>query len=146
MGKMVVIQSILLSIVVILLASFLGGNFVYITSLIVGLIPFIYLKKHSKKEVLKTNLWSSLVALIVVLIVFSILYFWFGAMFGMEDSISASGLPNVLAIFDAGIILRYGLIFLALFNVPVLIYYFFGKKDTQNVHVPAQVPATQVPQ
>ena len=49
----------------------------YVFALLVGMIPFLYLKKHSKKEVLKINIVSSLVALVVIGIIYAIFYFYF---------------------------------------------------------------------
>ena len=120
------IQSILLAIVAVALSAFTESYFVYVSALVLGFLTFFYLKKYSKKEVLKTNLWSSLFSFIVLVLLLVPMFLWF------PETLESEGLnisTNALSMIDVTKFLPNGLIFIILFNLPMLLYYFFGKKD-----------------
>jgi hypothetical protein len=100
--------------------------FFYVAAVIVGLIPFLYLKKSLKKDILKVNVLSSVVAFVVLAIAYVLL----GQLGGHFASGAAnSGVGSILSIIDISGALLQGVIFLVLFNVPFLLYFIFGKKD-----------------
>jgi hypothetical protein len=123
--KDVVIQSIWLVIALVVSFTFLGP-FAYLGALIFGLIPLWYLKKRPRNDILKTNLWSSLVTLIVAAIAYASFVFYIRDRVWIDPGKS---LMNFLGIINFGSYLPEGLYFVILFNVPFLIYFFFRKKD-----------------
>ncbi len=143
------IQSIILAILVVVMSTMFYGYFTYSSAMILGLLTLFYLKKTSRKDALKINLWSSLVAFIVMLIAYAVLS-WLSSIFfgsGATGGIEASGgLVTFWEIFDINNLLPNGAAFLVLFNIPMLIYYFFGKKDEPVIPAPIQVPVAPVVQ
>jgi len=126
-----VIQSIWLTIVAIVFSAIFVNTFSYVAALVLGFIPFLYLKKSLKKDILKVNVLSSVVAFVVLLIVHYLLLQVKGPI--ASEGLSAGTIvPFVsimfLSVFTFNGFLSGTAIFIGLFNVPFLIYFFFGKE------------------
>ena len=132
MGMIMAAQSIFLTIITITFPMLFKDYFLYIFALILGLLTFFYLKKHSKKDVLKINFWSSLVAVIIVIVVYVTLSHFFTGL-EVSDVGEIGGLGSIVSIFNIANLLPNGLVFIVLFNLPMLIYYFFKGKDEEAI-------------
>ncbi len=138
MKRNYIIQSILLTIIIPIEALLFHVTFVYISALVLGFLPFLKIKTSSKKDMLKTNLWSSLFPIIVLIVLFLIL-----KVTGVNVIPQLMGYSGFLSLFNFANMLPNGFLFIALFNIPILIYYFFGKRDAQiipNSNIPETMP------
>ena len=120
----VVIQSIWLTLAILAFTVFLPGYFGYFGAIILGLIPLLYLKKLLKERVLKINIWSSVIAFVVLVVVYIILAYWFNGLV----TTNSTTLRIMLGIVNLRNFLLNMSISIVLFNIPFLIYFFFGKK------------------
>ncbi len=138
MRGLLVIQTVLIflitSVVVTLLPSW---PFIYLAPLVLGLLPLIYRNKIDKKEILKLNIISSIIAIILI----AMLYFFYVVPLQNTVSRAASSgadlgaLGNIVTvahILSYRYMLTGSFIFLALFNIPFIIYYLFSHKERQK--------------
>jgi len=123
-----IVQSIWLTLLAIVLVLFFAPVFV-VSALVLGFIPFLYLKKSLKKDILKVDVISSIIAFVVLIIVYVVLNQLGGS---VDPGMSESAMSYLSIISIDGFLLR-GIIFLLLFNVPFLLYFFFGKKKMMEV-------------
>jgi hypothetical protein len=131
-----VIQSIWLSIVVVVFTFFFQGNFSLIVTPIIGMIPFLYLKKSSRKDVLKLNVLSSIIAFIVLIAIYLLLYFSLLGIVDLENNnlgiVGNSPLIYQMISFLGIYSLLLGSVYLLLFNLPILLFFLFGKKKISD--------------
>ena len=123
MKKIIILQTIFLSIALFVLATL--GGFIWVGGLLLGAIPFLYAKKYEKKEFLKINILSSSIAFIVLVIIWGIFSFLIKG-FGPEGQV----LGLIVSIFHPSNMLVPGLLSALLFNLPFLVYFLFGKNKS----------------
>jgi hypothetical protein len=102
--------------------SAVGIYFAYIVSFGLGIIPILYLGKIDKKQLLQINLISSLIVAIIVVLVY---FFYLRSLSGL---ITVDNLPGFITLIDVNNFLLKILVSLVIFNIPGIIYFFFGKE------------------
>ncbi len=117
-----IIQTILLMGIILFLSISVIYN-ALIIALIVGLIPLIYAKKYTKKEILGINVISSIIVGIFLIIIF----FYLSLI--NTSQISNELIIQIIQILDLRTFLFSGLGSLVLFNIPFLFYFFFKKEE-----------------
>ena len=118
---LLIIQTIIL-LIIMLSFSIVGIYFAFIVSLALGIIPILYLGKIDKKQLLKINLISSLIVAIIVVLVY---FFYLRSLQGL---ITVDNLPGFITLIDVNDFLLKTLGSLVIFNIPGIIYFFFGKE------------------
>ena len=129
--KRMIFQTVWLTIVAMAIFAFLVGSFGYIAGLIIGLIPFLYLKKSSVKQVLKVNILSAVISFVILVGVYFLLSSWLRAPLLVDQGTFIATLYGIVNLRN---FLLRGIAFLALFNIPILFYFFFGKnREPQQI-------------
>jgi len=138
MKGLIIIQTVILFLITAVTTTmFPRWIFLYLFPILLGLISFAYAKKFEKKEILKVNIISSLIAMVLI----TALYFLFALPLQNEvnQALSSGADPTALGnniyivqIFAFEHMLRSSFIFLILFNLPFLVHYFFGNSEKQK--------------
>jgi hypothetical protein len=139
MKGLLIIQTILVFLVASFVTTLLSSSWIYayLLPLLLGLIPLLYRNKIEKKEILKINIISTV---IVAVLIISLYFVYIAPLQEQFRQAASSGadmgsLGTITTLFSFGHMLRNGVIFLILLNVPFTAYYFLNKEDTQKTLV-----------
>ena len=123
---LLIIQTILL-ILIFCFFLFTTPIFTYCVSLVLGLVTLFYFRKMKRIEVIKINIISSIIVAIIFFLGYFLLLSQFKQVILSDTNFSWEYIAKLLMFINVKDSLIKVPVSLLIFNIPSVLYYFFGK-------------------